>query len=279
MSEAPAIRLQNVSFAYEGTDREILHGIDLEIKKGEFVTVIGPNGAGKTTLVRTMIGLNRPSSGTVTVEGKDLSTLTIAQLAKTVGFLFQNPDHQLFEDTVYDEIASGPRNAGYTEEEIARIVEKNMEFCGLENLKVRAPENLSIGEKKRVAVAAIMAMDTDIIVLDEPTTGQTWANLKPLLPVIERLNANGKTVIMITHDVDLIVKYSSRVVVVLDGRIVFDGNRDALFQNDDLLKRAHLTKPTIYEISQRLQQKYPSIRLCFEPEVLAEQIKEMKMYE
>ena len=273
-----AVQLDRVSFTYEGTQREILHEVSLNVKPGEFLTIVGPNGAGKSTLVRTMIGLNRPTSGRVLVEGKDLSKLTVAQLSRTVGFLFQNPDHQLFEDTVYREIAAGPVNMGLPEEQVAQIVKENMDYCSLTPLAERAPEDLSVGEKKRTAVAAVMAMGTNVIVFDEPTTGQTWSNLKSLLPVIERLNAQGRTVIMITHNIDLVVKYGARIAVVLDGRIAFDGGREALFSNDDLLKKAHLTKPAIFDLSQRLSKEY-GIQPCFECEELTKQLMEMAAWQ
>ena len=273
-----AVQLDRVSFTYEGTQREILHEVSLNVKPGEFLTIVGPNGAGKSTLVRTMIGLNRPTSGRVLVEGKDLSKLTVAQLSRTVGFLFQNPDHQLFEDTVYREIAAGPVNMGLPEEQVDQIVKENMDFCSLTPLAERAPEDLSVGEKKRTAVAAVMAMGTNVIVFDEPTTGQTWSNLKSLLPVIERLNAQGRTVIMITHNIDLVVKYGARIAVVLDGRIAFDGGREALFSNDDLLKKAHLTKPAIFDLSQRLSKEY-GIQPCFECEELTKQLMEMAAWQ
>lgn len=273
-----AVQLDRVSFTYEGMQREILHEVSLNVKPGEFLTIVGPNGAGKSTLVRTMIGLNRPTSGRVLVEGKDLSKLTVAQLSRTVGFLFQNPDHQLFEDTVYREIAAGPVNMGLPEEQVDQIVKENMDFCSLMPLAERAPEDLSVGEKKRTAVAAVMAMGTNVIVFDEPTTGQTWSNLKSLLPVIERLNAQGRTVIMITHNIDLVVKYGARITVVLDGRIAFDGGREALFSNDELLKKAHLTKPAIFDLSQRLSKEY-GIQPCFECEELTKQLMEMAAWQ
>lgn len=268
-----SIRIEHVSFTYEGTKREILHDVNLDIKKGEFITIVGPNGAGKSTLVRTMIGLNRPGKGAVYIEDEDTRRMTVAQLSRKVGFLFQNPDHQLFEDTVYREIAVGPENHGASEEEVDARVQEAMNFCGLTHLAERAPEELSIGEKKRTAVASIMVMGTNIIVLDEPTTGQTWANLRTLLPVIEKLNAQGKTIIMITHDMDLVSKYCERIVVVLGGRIAFDGHRDELFANDELLQQAHLTKPAVYELSQELA-KVTDVKPCFSAEELIQQIME-----
>ena len=135
-----------------------------------------------------------------------------------------------------------------------------------------------MGEKKRTAVAAVMAMGTNVIVFDEPTTGQTWSNLKSLLPVIERLNAQGRTVIMITHNIDLVVKYGARIAVVLDGRIAFDGGREALFSNDELLKKAHLSKPAIFDLSQRLSKEY-GIQPCFECEELTKQLMEMAAWQ
>ncbi len=267
-----AIRIEHVGFTYEGTKREILHDVNLDIKKGEFITIVGPNGAGKSTLVRTMIGLNRPGKGAVYIEGENTKTLTVAQLSRKVGFLFQNPDHQLFEDTVYREIAVGMENHGMPADEVDKKVKEALDFCGLTHLAERAPEELSIGEKKRTAVASIMAMGTNIIVLDEPTTGQTWANLRTLLPVIEKLNEQGKTVIMITHDMELVSRYCERIVVVLHGDIAFDGHRNELFANDALLKEAHLTKPAVYELSQGLTKW--GVKPCFSVSELIQQIME-----
>jgi energy-coupling factor transporter ATP-binding protein EcfA2 len=266
-----AVELEQVCFSYDGTQQQVLKDVSIKIKKGEFITLIGPNGAGKTTLVRTIIGLNQPTWGRVVVHGEDLSNLTVAQISRKVGFLFQNPDHQLFEDTVYKEIEIGLINHGVQSKRIGAIVRENIEFCGLTGLEERAPEELSIGEKKRVALAATLALGTDILIFDEPTTGQTWSNLKTLMPVIDKLNNQGTTVVMITHDIDLVVQYSSRIIVLKDGNIVFDGDRDGLFTDEKLLIDAHLAKPPVLALSGLLS-KTDDIIPCFESEELIDQI-------
>jgi energy-coupling factor transport system ATP-binding protein len=268
-----AIEVINENFIYSGTNKRILKNINLKISKGEFITIIGPNGAGKTTLVRTFIGLNKPTEGRVLVDGEDITNLTVAETSRKVGFLFQNPDHQLFEDDVYKEIEVGLLNRKLPKDEIDEKIKQCLEICGLDKLKERAPENLSVGEKKLVALASIIALGTDIYIFDEPTTGQTWKSLNKLFSIIDELHKKGKTVLMITHDVRLIERYSHRVIAVIGGEIVYDGEGQDLFQNDELMKKVHLTKPAILDISQRLSEEY-NIKPCMDVSKLVKQIQD-----
>lgn len=264
------LQLVDVSYHYTSKGVDTIHSITLQIRSDEFVAILGPNGAGKTTLARLMIGILRPTQGTVLLDGQDLSGCTVAQISHWIGFLFQNPNHQLFEDNAWDEVMSGMKNMPLSEVEKRQRAEEALASCGLSALKEQPPENLSIGEKKRLAVASVLAMSTDFLILDEPTTGQTWSHLQPLMNLIERLNQQNKGILMITHDVDLAARYASRVVVLAAGRILFDGAKEELFRNSSLLQEAHLEPPTLLTLSLKLA--HWGIQPCFRSEELVEQL-------
>ncbi len=264
------LQLTDVHFRYYGQEQDTIHSLGLSFGTDEFVAILGPNGAGKTTLARLMIGILRPTEGHVTLDDQDLSQFTVAQISHWIGFLFQNPNHQLFEDRAWDEVMTGMKSMGLSEAEKERRAEEALTSCGLMSLKEQPPENLSIGEKKRLAVASVLVMGTDFLILDEPTTGQTWSSLLPLMTLVEKLNQENKGIIMITHDVDLAAHYASRVVVLAAGRILFDGAKEDLFRNDTLLERAHLEPPTLLTLSHRLAQF--GIEPCFRYQDLVEQI-------
>ena len=271
MTTGPLLEVRDVEFRYPGKTENTLHNVSFTVTPGEFIALVGPNGAGKTTLARLLIGIHRPSGGCILMEGQDISGLTVAEISHRIGFLFQNPDHQLFEDTVWEEVVFALKNMGLPQEEIEARANEVLEFCGLQHLRTRAPEGLSVGEKKRAAVASVLAMKTDVLVLDEPTTGQTWSHLEPLMTIIKRLNAAGKTIFMITHDMNLVVDYASRVMVLVGGRLCHDGDVSSLFTNDELIQSSHIELPSVLRLSRALEKSH-GFRPCLTTSDLVTQV-------
>jgi energy-coupling factor transport system ATP-binding protein len=250
------IRFDNVTHRYD-TGHKGLDGIDLEIRQGEFVAICGMNGAGKTTLAMHVMGLLRPTEGTVSVVGQDTRKKTVAEMARTVGLIFQNPNHQLFKDTVEREIAFGPENLGWEKDRIDDAVRRVMDLVELTGFEQWAPESLSIGQKQRVAVASVLVMEPHILLLDEPTTGQDERTLRPFMDLTAKLNRQGMTVLMITHDMDVAMQYASRLVVMSRGKVIADGTPDEIFLREEILAEAKLHMPEILALTKQLNGRRP----------------------
>ncbi len=219
---APLVRFEDVAFDYEaGT--EVLHGVSLDIRGGDVIAVLGPNGAGKTTFVKHAIGLLKPKSGRVLVGGRDTREASVAQIAATLGYVFQSPSHMLFAPTVHEELAFGPKNLKHDKEEIEKEVMEALEIVNLADKVNDPPLALSFGQQKRVSIAAILAMRSRILVMDEPTAGQDYMNYMSFMDSILQL-PGFEAILFITHDVDLAVIYANRVLLVSDGRIAADGS-------------------------------------------------------
>ena len=216
------VKFENVAFGYE-SDVEILHGLNLEIKRGDVIAVLGPNGAGKTTFVKHAIGLLKPKSGRVLVNGKDTKDSSVAEIAGTLGYVFQSPSHMLFAPTVREELAFGPANLKHPKDEIEKEVKEALRIVNLADYEQDPPLALSFGQQKRVSIAAILAMRSKILVMDEPTAGQDYQNYMNFMDAILQL-PGFEAVIFITHDVDLAVIYANRVLLIADGRLVADGS-------------------------------------------------------
>ncbi|MHA1608860.1 MAG: ABC transporter ATP-binding protein [Candidatus Njordarchaeales archaeon] len=247
----PVIEIQNLWHQYpDGTIA--LRGVSLTIYKGEFVGIIGQNGAGKTTLLLHLLGLLRPSHGVVKIFGRDVTKMSVAELSQSVGLIFQNPDLMLFQNTVWEEIAFGPKNLKLPKEEIERRVEEALEMMRLKGFERRHPRALSRGQRHRVAVASILAMRPKILIADEPTTGQDYGSRKKYLELLEELNRKGTTVIIVSHDMDLIARYAKRVVVLRQGRVLLDGPTRAVFSREDILAKTHLAPPYVTRIGNKL---------------------------
>lgn len=218
----PHVRIENLCYRHEDGS-EIFKNLNLEIKHGEFLALLGHNGAGKTTLAGHLMGFYRPASGRVLLNGKDISRYSTAQLSKKVGYLFQNPDSQIFTDSVFEEVRFGLKNLGIPEEEIKRLADSTLEIMELSAYRNRHPHALSRGQRQRLAVASILALEPDLLVLDEPTTGQDRGHIRKFLGKIRELNRLGKTVVLITHDMELAAEYAERIVVIKQGKILLDG--------------------------------------------------------
>ena len=227
---------------------EALRGVSLAVRKGEFVAIMGQNGAGKTTLVKHFNGLLKPTKGEVIVDGVSTREVSVANLARKVGFVFQNPDHRLFCETVEEEIAFALRNFGFEKKTIQRRVTWALNLLGLMRYRQTSPFMLSGGERKRVALASVLAWDPEVIILDEPTIGQDYQQKEKLRQFIAQLNAQGKTVIVVTHDVEFVADCAPRVVLMAQGTIVAEGGAEEVLTNGDLVAQASIVHPQITQI-------------------------------
>jgi energy-coupling factor transport system ATP-binding protein len=250
--EPASVQVENLHFGYE-KGIEVLRGINLTIRKGECVAIVGQNGSGKTTLVKHFNGLLRPTSGKVIVDGGDTAGKTVAQLSKTVGYLFQNPDHQIFSTSVDEEIAFGPRNLGVGSEETERRVTEALRLVGLEECRHVPPSTLGLGQRRKVTLASIVAMKPDVMVLDEPTTGIDWNGSIQLMNSVRELNKQGHTIITITHSMRVVAQYAERTIVLANGEVILDGPTREVFSKPDILKTTFLAPPQITCLAQDLQ--------------------------
>jgi energy-coupling factor transporter ATP-binding protein EcfA2 len=229
-----------------------LHGADLVINRGEFVAMVGQNGSGKTTLIKHFNGLLMPSAGQVLVNGQPSAGQTVLELGRTVGYVFQNPDHQIFAETVFDEVAFGPRNHGAPPDAVKLHVTEALAAVGLEGREAEDPFSLTKGERQRVAVASILATRPQVIILDEPTTGLDYKEQRNMMDLVRRLNEAGHTVVCVTHTMWVVAEYAHRTVVVKDGRIWMDGPTRQVMAREAELVQASLKPPQLVRISNRL---------------------------
>ncbi len=236
--DGPLVEFHDVAFAYE-PETPVLREVNLSIQAGDIIAVLGPNGAGKTTLVKHAIGLLKPKQGRVLLEGVDTRQLSVAQIAHTIGYVFQSPSHMLFAPTVREELAFGPQNLGFAQETTDHNVTEAVAALNLKGLEDYPPLGLSFGQQKRVSIAAILAMRSKILVMDEPTAGQDYKNYMAFMNAILGL-PNFAAILFITHDVDMAVCYANRVVLVHDGTIAADGPPDKVLANFELLRRCRV---------------------------------------
>lgn len=247
----PLLEIENLSFRYPNGNT-VLDGINLSIRRGEFVTLMGPNGSGKTTLAKHMNGLLSPTSGRVLCCGVDTRTSRLSRLARTVGYVFQNPDHQLFCRTVSEELAFGPRNLGFSRSEIEKAVGRGLQHIGGQSRAKEDPFFLGLAERKLVAIASVLTMGPDVLVLDEPATGADHAAAVRIMEYLSELNRQGLTVIIVTHDVELAANYARRIIVLKSGKIRLDGAPNTVFQRISELRDCSVTPPEVAALAQRL---------------------------
>jgi len=242
------IRINDLWFTYpNGVDA--LRGINLTVRRGEIVALIGENGAGKTTLAKHLIGLLKPTRGKVEIFGVDTRKTTVASLARKVGFVFQNPDYQLFAETVWDEVAFALKNFNFDEEEIKKRVKETLERFNLLKYEKVSPLALSGGERKRVAIASVVCYDPEILILDEPTVGQDQLQKNNISELIREFTNKGKTVIVITHDMDFIAEIEPRIILLSKGKVLADGPARDILSNVSLLETAHLAPSQVGYLS------------------------------
>ncbi len=263
-ASAPLVEFKDVVFGYE-SGSEVLHGINLQIHRGDVIAVLGPNGAGKTTLVKHAIGLLKPKGGQVLINGRDTHQLSVAEIASTLGYVFQSPSHMLFAPTVYDELAFGPTNLKHPEEEIRKEVSEAIEVVNLQGYEKTPPLSMSFGQQKRVSIAAILAMRSRILVMDEPTAGQDYKNYMNFMNSI--LGMPGfEAILFITHDLDMAVIYANRVLLVNDGQVVADGTPAEVLSDLERLRQCRLLPTSLLETNLRY---YPRTQQFFRAEALA----------
>lgn len=246
---------ENLSFTYPDGTRA-LKNINIEIEKGEKVAIIGPNGAGKSTLFSHFNGLTEPTSGCVKIEGKPISFEKdeLLKVRQKVGIVFQDPNDQLFAPTVKEDIAFGPMNLGLSYDEVEKRVEDALKMVGMENYEDKTPHHLSGGQQKRIAIAGIIAMKPELMILDEPTAGLDPDGVEKVLNIMNQLNKEGMTLIISSHDIDMISKYADKIFILYNGEIIESGNKNKIFSDMSLLKKAHLRTPITTEILYNLKE-------------------------
>ena len=245
------IEVKDLYFKYP-SGVEALKRVTLTISNGDFLAIMGQNGAGKTTLVKHFNGLLKPTKGDVLVDGVNTRDVSIAKLARNVGFVFQNPDHQLFCESVEEEVAFALRNFGFEKDIVSKRVTWALNLLALTQYRQTSPFMLSGGERKRVALASVLAWDPKIVILDEPTIGQDHQQKEKLRQFIVQLKEQEKTVVIVTHDVEFVAECNPRVILMSEGRIVADGSADKILTDQDLVAKASIVPPQIAQIFMRL---------------------------
>ena len=246
------VEISDLMYQYK-SGQPALRGINLKIEVGEFVALIGQNGAGKTTLAKHLNGLLRPTKGLVLVDGMNTLQLDTSHLSKTIGYVFQNPDHQIFSVTVEKELEYGLKNAGIDDREIKERIDQVLLYTGLERYRNVHPFSLGKGERQWIAVASILVLKPKILIIDEPTTGSDWTGTQTMMELISKLNIAGTTIIMISHDMDIVAQYAKRVIVMKDGGIMLDGTPRQVFSNEKILLQAAIVPPQICRLSTQLE--------------------------
>ena len=243
------IEVENLEFAYSPKEAMILNGISFRIEKGEMAALVGQNGAGKSTLLRQLNGLSKPTGGKVTVAGLDTRNTLVSAMAKHIGYLFQNPDHQIFCQTVRDEIEFGMKNIGMDADVIRERTAQTASLLGLAGKMDAHPFNLSRGERQRVALAGVLAIEPEVLVLDEPTTGQDYKECIEIMEIVRDINRKGATVLMVSHDMEVVLDYAQRVLLMLDGRIIDDGRARDVLRRKSALEKTGLRPPQIIDVA------------------------------
>ncbi|HAS6395095.1 TPA: ATP-binding cassette domain-containing protein [Vibrio vulnificus] len=244
--------VRNLTYSYDG-EKNALEGVSFNVQRGEFVSILGKNGSGKSTITKLIMGVIEPDDGAMYLNRQDLSELTIFERSQKVGVVMQNPNHMISHHMIFDEVAFGLRNRGWDEQQVNDKVLEVLELCGLSKYRHWPIEALSYGQKKRVTIASILALEPKLLILDEPTAGQDYRNYTSMLSFIEKLNRElGITVVIISHDMHLVLEYTTRSIVIADSQLVADAPMTDVFSNPALLDRANLTTTSLYELATRL---------------------------
>lgn len=272
-NSVPIVEVKDLCYRYPHLDSNALDKINLKVFKGERVAVLGANGAGKSTLFKHLNGILRPHSGEVVLKGEAVTKKNIRTCRETVGIVFQDPDDQVLAPSVEEDIAFGPINMGLSRKEVETRVKEALEMVGLTGFEERAPHHLSGGQKKLVAIAGILAMRPEVIVLDEPTAGLDPLSSARVLELIMKMNRElGITLLLSTHDVDVVPYFAERVFVLHHGRLEADGNPDKIFNDPELLRKAHLRLPRVAEIFEMLQQEGLDVNIQITAETARDEI-------
>ncbi len=248
------LEVRDIKYSYNN-DYQALKGVSLKIEKGEMVALLGKNGAGKSTLFLHLNGIYEPDEGKVFIDGEELKydKKSLLKFRQKVGIVFQNPDDQIFAPTVEEDVAFGPLNLGLSMEEVQDRVEEALDRVGMSGFEKTAPHHLSGGQKKRVAIAGILAMKPEIMVLDEPTAGLDPQGVTNLVKLLKELNDEGITIVISTHEVDLVPDYANRVFVLVGGELIAEGTPKDIFSQPDILESANLKIPIVTELFQQIE--------------------------
>ncbi len=271
----PIIVVDHLDFTYQPLNVNAVKDISFTIQQGEFVALIGQNGSGKTTVLKNLLGLNKPTKGKVTVAGLDIGTSAVADMAKHVGFVLQNPDQQLFAETVEEEISYGPKNIGLKKEIVEERVEEALRLVDLEDKRKEFPPALSKGDRAKTVIASALALNPEIVILDEPTTGQDYRGCHQIMQIANQLHEQGRTVVFVTHHMALVAEYARRVIVMSGGKILMDGPTADIFNQPDVVRQAFIIPPQITELGQRLPAKYGLPRTPLSVKELADPVLEL----
>jgi cobalt/nickel transport system ATP-binding protein len=247
------LETRNLSYSY-GDGTPALKDVSISLQEGKKVALVGPNGAGKSTLMLMFNGILRPSDGEVLFRGRPMSydAASLRSIRRAVGMVFQNSDDQLFAPTVYQDVAFGPTNLGYASDKVKRYVGFALQYVGLFGYERRPPHHLSGGEKKRVAIAGILAMEPEVIILDEPTSNLDPASSEEIMEMLDEMNYGGKTLIISTHDVDLAYRWADEVILMKEGGVVRRGTGQEVFGDAELIRDARLKLPLVVDLYQEL---------------------------
>jgi energy-coupling factor transport system ATP-binding protein len=269
-----AIRISNLYHWYE-PGRSILEGINLSIEDGEFTAIIGQNGSGKTTLIKNISGLLRPRQGEIFIRGNNTAGADVSEIAKEAGYVMQDHDNQLFEQTVFDEVAFSLKHAS-SKKEITEKVEDALETVGLLDKKDAFPPALCCADRTKAVFAAVLAMGTGILLLDEPIAGQDNRGCRMIMDIITGLHQKGKTILLVTHNINIAAQYARRIIVMKNGRIWMDGPPLEIFGQEERLAEAGILAPQITRLSQTLRAYIPLDKDALTPEGLAETLVRLK---
>jgi len=251
----PLIKVTDARYVYSNGAVLALDGVSLEVPEGQSVGIVGQNGSGKTTLTKLLNGLLKPTSGSIMVDGKDTAKNSVQQMSSTVGYVFQNPNHQLFAPSVTAELAFGPTNLKLPPEEITERIAHALEFFDIKQYADMHPYRLSFPLRKLVGIASVFTMGPKVFVLDEPTTGQDHQTTKVINQLIHRLQDRGSTVICVSHDMPLLADVSERMIVMWNAKIIADGGAREVFGNTEVMERTHIAPPQVTQISLRLKSR------------------------
>lgn len=251
-SDDSLLTINELTYSYDG-EKNALENVSFTISHGEFVSVLGKNGSGKSTLTKLIMGVIEPDSGSICLEGEDISTLSIFERSQQIGVVLQNPNHMISHHMIFDEVAFGLRNKGLSEQEVEKKVLDTLELCGLSKYRNWPIEALSYGQKKRVTIASILALEPKLLILDEPTAGQDYRNYTSMLNFVRTLNSQlGITVMIISHDMHLVLEYTDRSIVISDSRLIADAPMTEVFSQPELLDKANLTTTSLYDLAECL---------------------------
>lgn len=248
----PLLTAKNITYHYPGSNTAALYQVNCSINEGEMVSIVGKNGAGKSTFVKLICGFIKENSGELLYKGKSLSRLSIKKRAEKIGFVMQNPNQMISKTMIQDEISLGLRLRKLPEEEITRRVEEALKICGLYPYRNWPISALSFGQKKRVTIAAILVLQPEMIILDEPTAGQDYHHYKEMMDFLKKLNEQGITIVMITHDMHLMLEYTTRSLVFTDAKLLADLDPVALLTDGDLMKQAALKETSLVTMANKL---------------------------